>query len=456
MSSDLQEGFKMTELGPLPKEWEVVPLRSLGHISSGGSAPQGNEYFGGHHPFVRVQHLDENGYQVRRWDLITDEAVRRYRLRAFPAGTIVFPKSGASIRLEKRAVLAMESYLVSHLCAIVPNGEIVSGEFLFFALKHTRLAADKAEGYPTLSLTEIGERLVPLPPLPEQRAIAHVLRTVQKAKEATERVIGALRELKKSLMRHLFTYGAVPINKIDQVELKETEIGPMPRDWEVARLGELGVIMTGRTPSTSHAEYWNGSIPFVTPADLRGGPVRAAERSITHEGLREARPLPRGAVLVSCIGYIGKVGVVDAEVAVTNQQINAIIPQNVDGWFLAYSLMRETHLLESRARMTTVPILHKSNFGRVPVPLAPLPQQLAIAETLRTVDRKIEAEEGRKRALDVLFKSLLHNLMTGKIRVTTNDARTGDLQTDPKHDKENPDCEGTDPKKESLFSGKSP
>jgi len=200
-----QVALRETEIGPLPEGWEIMPLRRLGQISAGGSAPQGSHYFGGTHPFVRVQHLDEDGYEVRRWDLITDEAVQRYRLRLFPPGTIVFPKSGASIRLEKRAILASPSYLVSHLCAIIPNYDIVNGDFLFFALKRIPLAAEKAEGYPTLSLTEIGQRLVPLPPLSEQRAIAEILRAVDRKMEAEEARRRALEALFRTLLHDLMT-----------------------------------------------------------------------------------------------------------------------------------------------------------------------------------------------------------------------------------------------------------
>jgi type I restriction enzyme, S subunit len=200
-----QVALRETDIGPVPEEWEIMPLRLLGQISAGGSAPQGSHYFGGTHPFVRVQHLDEDGYEVRRWDLITDEAVQRYRLRLFPPGTIVFPKSGASIRLEKRAILARPSYLVSHLCAIIPNYDIVNGDFLFFALKRIPLAAEKAEGYPTLSLTEIGQRLVPLPPLPEQRAIAEILRAVDRKIEAEEARQRALEALFRTLLHDLMT-----------------------------------------------------------------------------------------------------------------------------------------------------------------------------------------------------------------------------------------------------------
>jgi type I restriction enzyme S subunit len=247
-----------------------------------------------------------------------------------------------------------------------------------------------------------------------------VLRTVQRAKEATEGVIAALRELKKSLMQHLFTYGPVPVTERERVPLQETEIGPLPAHWRVVRLGEVGKVITGRTPSTARPEYWNGHIPFITPVDLNGMPIRIAQRSITEEGLKEAKPLPEGAVLVSCIGYIGKVGVVDSEIAVTNQQINAVIVESskISNWFLAYAVMRESNLLESRARKTTVPILHKTNFERIPIPLPPLDEQREIARILQAVDAKIAAEQARRAALEELFKSLLHELMSGQIRLS--------------------------------------
>ncbi len=77
-----------------------------------------------------------------------------------------------------------------------------------------------------------------------------MLRTVQEAKEATERVIAALKELKKSLMRHLFTYGPVPVEEAERVPLRETELGPLPAHWQVVRLGEVATVDWGNTALT--------------------------------------------------------------------------------------------------------------------------------------------------------------------------------------------------------------
>jgi type I restriction enzyme S subunit len=187
--------------------------------------------------------------------------------------------------------------------------------------------------------------------------------------------------------------------------MAETDI---PSGWKAVPVGTIGEVVTGQTPPTANPAYWDGPIPFITPAELRGTVVLSTERSITQEGLRRCRALPSGSVLVSCIGYIGKVGVVGTSVAVTNQQINAVVPieTKADSWFLAYAFMHVEPRLRTSAGVTTVPILNKSNFEACLVPLPPLPEQRAIARVLRAVQaarearqREVALERERKAAL---------------------------------------------------------
>ena len=432
-STELPEGFKMTELGPLPEEWEAAQLHLLGQICAGGPAPQGSQYFGGTHPFVRVQHLEEEGYEVQRWDLITDEAVRRYRLRLFPAGTIVFPKSGASIRLEKRAVLARASYLVSHLCAIVPNNDVVDGDFLFFALRSIPLAAEKAEGYPTLSLTEIRQRCVPLPPMCEQRAIAHVLRTVQRAKEATERVVGALKELKKSLMQHLFTYGPVPVTERERVPLQETEIGPLPAHWRVVRLGEVVDVKGGkRLPKGDEFASNPTPYPYIRIVDFKNGSVDIRNlKFLTEEQhiLLNRYIITSNDVYISIAGTIGLVGSVPEELNgahLTENAARLILNTNrLYRQFLVVALQSDMvqAQIQARATKTSQPKLALARIKEIPIPLPLLDEQREIARMLQAVDAKIAAEQARRAALEELFKTVLHILMTAKLRVPYEGAR---------------------------------
>lgn len=423
---DLPKGYRMTELGPLPEEWTIVKLGEIATVKSGGTAPQGVQYFlNGQHPFVRVQHLDTNSDYVQRWDLITNEAVHLYRLRKFPAGTIVFPKSGASIRLEKRAILPTDAYLVSHLCAVLPKENKVERQFLLYNLKAQKLSKEKSGSYPVLNLSEIKNLLLYLPPLPEQRAIAHVLRTVQEAKEATERNIAAARELKKSLMRYLFTHGPVPIDQTNRIPLKETEIGPLPENWKVVRLGEVFEIQQGKALSRKRDKGIRPR-PFLRTANVLWGKIDLSsldEMDFSPEE-QEKYALRKDDLLVCEGGEVGRT-------AIWEGQLNGVYYQNhlhrlrrkvadIEPRFYMYWLEMAITLLGlygGASNKTTIPNLSQSRLAAFPIPLAPLPEQRQIAEILQAVDRKIEAEENRKTALEELLKSLLHELMTAKRRL---------------------------------------
>ena len=99
---------------------------------------------------------------------------------------------------------------------------------------------------------------VPLPPLPEQKKIAHILSTVQGAIEVQERIIQTTTELKKALMHKLFTEG------LRNEPQKQTEIGPVPESWGVAELGSIAKVGNGSTPKRANGAYWqNGTIPWL-------------------------------------------------------------------------------------------------------------------------------------------------------------------------------------------------
>ncbi|MFZ5687620.1 MAG: restriction endonuclease subunit S [Bacillota bacterium] len=418
---EVMEGYKETEIGVLPEEWEVVRLGDVAHVTAGGSAPQGDHFFGGKNPFIRVQHIDEVIGRVSGWNLITDEAVAKYSLRLFPKGTIIFPKSGASIRLEKRAILPIDAYIVSHLCAVLPDVQKVHDIFLFHTLRSVRFAESKAEGYPTLSLSEIKATLIPLPPLPEQRKIAHVLSTIQRAIELQDKVIATVRELKKSLMRRLFTYGPVPVDQIDRVPLKETEIGPVPEHWELVRLGNVADTKSGGTPSRNVPEYFNGNIPWVKSGELDDNIIFKTEEQISEKGLENssAKIFPRGTLLIAMYGATaGKTALLDIDAA-TNQAVCAVFPKDksfVPQYMKAYIIHRREDLLKERYGGAQ-PNVSQTIIKAFPVTLPPLPEQSHIAHIITRLDQKVEVEEKRKVALQSLFQTMLHLLMTGKVRV---------------------------------------
>jgi type I restriction enzyme S subunit len=285
--------------------------------------------------------------------------------------------------------------------------------FMYFALLSLSLPS---RGY-NRHFGMLREKLLPMPPIAEQRGIAFVLRTVQLGRQATERVIAAAGELRRSMMSHLFTYGAVSVVAAPFVELAQDEAGTHPNHWASGTIDDLGKVVTGATPSTAHTEYFGGPYPFFTPSEVNGSKwLAVASRTLTEEGLARVRELPEGAILVTCIGEIGRVGISQVARSASNQQINAIVPSGTDPEFLYYLMEWSAPRIKAKARSTTVSIVSKGNFKSVQLALPPDQEQSEMTSALTAVDGKILAEEGRRDALDQLLKSLLHELMTGRRR----------------------------------------
>jgi type I restriction enzyme S subunit len=242
MTDDLPTGYKMTELGPLPEEWRVVRLGEAaekpqyGFTAAAQSEPVGPK-------MLRITDIQEGNVN---WNTVpycecAGEDIPKYLLEA---GDILFARTGSVGKAFLVSSVPEHSIFASYLIRVRVDRTKLDPQFAFLFMQSTaywRQIASQIHGavQPNVNATQLRSLLLPLPPLPEQRAIAHVLRTVQEAKEATERVIAALRELKKSLMRHLFTCGPVPLDAAGNVELRETEIGPIPAHWQVVRLGDL-------------------------------------------------------------------------------------------------------------------------------------------------------------------------------------------------------------------------
>jgi type I restriction enzyme S subunit len=267
---------------------------------------------------------------------------------------------------------------------------------------------------------------IPVPPLPEQRAIAEALRTVQRAKEACERVLAATRQLKQSLLHHLFTYGPVPFADAAQVPLKETEMGPRPEHWGTIRLGDTASIGNGSTPKRTEPRYWDGgAIPWLTSAKVHDGTIRHADEFVTKTA-REECHLPmvsRGSLVIAITGQgktLGNAAKLDLEACVSQHLAyvtfhdTRLLPEFV----LAFLRLRYDELQAiSRGGGSTKGALTCGFLKSFEVPLPPLPEQRDIAAQLAAVDAKLAAEESRRAALAALFQSLLHHLMTGQVRV---------------------------------------
>jgi len=181
--------------------------------------------------------------------------------------------------------------------------------------------------------------------------------------------------------------------------------------WRIKRLGDLGRIVTGKTPLTRVAGNFGGEIPFITPSDMDERRIIAdTKRYLTQMGAASVSGfrIPQGAVMVSCIGSdMGKVAIAGCD-AVTNQQINSIIVDaDISNLFIYYNLsMRKAELQHLASGGSAQPILNKGQFSQLPISLPELKEQRAIAHILGTLDDKIELNRRMNETLEAIARAI--------------------------------------------------
>jgi len=433
----IPQGYKMTELGVLPEDWEVINLDKIIDLKRGISwrKDEANKEGIGI-PVIGIPNIKENGnidftdtYFLTK-NIPNDKMVR--------INDILFVGSSGSIKNIGRNVLIKEiqqnkfTYASFTFLGRV-NSLNANTVYIFYLLnssfvdygRYTRRASD---GKYNFQLTQFkNEQKIPLPPLPEQQKIAAVLSAVQEAKEKTEAVIAATKALKKSMMKHIFTYGPVSPQEAENVPLKETEIGPVPEDWEVVRLGDT--FEFSKKPRNLKIKN-DDFVPFI-PMEM----ISETNKSIKSWEEKRYSEISSGSfvfrkdIIIAKITPSfenGKQAILDnlpTDFGYATTEIWALHPaknKKSITYYLHYYLKISSIRKMLAGKMegsTGRQRLPKHVLENLPIPLPPLPTQQKIASILSAIDAKIEAEENKKKALEELFKSLLHNLMTAKIRV---------------------------------------
>lgn len=324
-TTDLLDGFKMTEIGELPSEWQATkPGELVAGTRNGdwGSPPDEED-----DDLVTVRVLRGTDFPSAQEGSLVDAPIRRVQAlsvakRELEPGDVLIELSGGSKhQATGRASLIREELLersdhpvlfTNFVKRLRVDTSRVNPEFFWRAWSHaywqgrTKTYEKRTTGIRNFKYRDfVSNEVFLVPPLPEQRAIARVLRTVQEAIEATERVIEAAKELKRSMMEYLFTYGPVPVDQADQVELQDAEFRQMPQHWESYKLGDVARIVSGGTPSRKNPSFWEGgTIPWVKTAEVAYDTILDTGERITEKGLgnSSARMIPAGTLLVAMYG----------------------------------------------------------------------------------------------------------------------------------------------------------
>jgi type I restriction enzyme S subunit len=336
--------------------WDMLAIGDFCRTGSGGtpSRKKASRYFGGNIPWVKSGELRE-GVITETEETITELAVIESSAKFIPKGALLVAMYGATIgRVAKLGINATSNQAVCH---ILPDESLADMQYMFYALQAQVphwLGKGVGGAQPNISQEIIKNTVLPLPPLEEQRRIAAILDKAHRITLLQKDAKNAIELLPKSLFLSLF--GDPRIN---------------PYSWPQYSLGELGRVVTGSTPPSSEHGMFEGTHPFVTPGDLGSG--QASKRSLTEAGARRSRSVRKGSALVCCIGAtIGKMDIAREDSAF-NQQINAVEwGDSVIGEFGIEALRFIKDTISTAGASTTLPILKKSAFEKLRIPVPPI------------------------------------------------------------------------------------
>ncbi|NGT61823.1 hypothetical protein G6Z11_12030 [Clostridium perfringens] len=420
MKKEVREGYKITELGEIPNEWDIIALGEIGEFKNGIN--KSKEDFGFGCKFVNIQ--DAYSGNIVKNDLlerinVNDKEKEIYKLEN---DDIILVRSSVKPEGVGYPILFKKENEDIVYCGFMIryryNKRKINPMFLLYQLRSENIRKRVLDLSTVSANTNINQDSykqikISIPSVKEQEKIAEILSTVDEQIENIEKLIQKNQELKKGLMQQLLTKG------IGHTEFKKTELGIIPKKWRLKKIDEIGKVITGNTPKTTEKDNYGDEFLWVSPFDMGSSKyIKNTNKMLSKKGFDKARKLPSGAVLVTCIGStIGKIGIATNELS-TNQQINSIIcNEDVDSEFIYYAIDYNFSKYSNYISNQAVPIINKSTFGEFLIQIPELKEQNKVAKILSKVDDNIEKQLNKKKKLEILRNGLMQQLLTGNIRV---------------------------------------
>ena len=411
----VRDGYKITEIGEIPIEWECSKLEDYIEIRSGNSPSGFKLKENGKYPFFKVDDMNYTSKYMKIAKVYFDEC--KYELMS--KGMVVFPKRGASIFTNKVAILDRSGYFDTNTMGLTCSSKL-NNEYLFYQLKFIGLEkfADTT-AVPQINNKHINPLVIPIPTMEEQEKITSILSTVDEQIDNVDALIEKNKELKKGLMQTLLTKG------IGHTKFKKTEIGEIPEEWEVSNLTNI-VDIKGRVG-------WKG----YTKKDLvEFGPLAIGAMHInSNNKLDLSEPVylskekyeespeimvSKGDIILAQRGSLGKVVLIEKEIGEATINPSMVLIKNIkiNSRYLYYFLCSEyiQKVIFKETSQTSIPMISQEQIGKFKIIIPTIKEQEKIASILSEVDKKIEEYENKKQKLEKLKKGLMQQLLTGKIR----------------------------------------
>jgi type I restriction enzyme S subunit len=413
----MKPGYKQTEVGVIPEEWEVSSVGEefeiqLGKMLDaeknvgvskpylGNRAVQWDRIDVAELPTVPLSRADIERFRLKKGDLLVCEGgeVGRAAVWEAPIEECYYQKALHRLRPKRGFSVRVMAALLRQWS----DRGLLTNYVTQTSIAH--LPREKLLEIPLL-----------VPPLPEQRAIAGALSEVDALLGAQEALLAKKRDLKAAAMQQLLT--------------GQTRLPSFTGEWEVKRLGEVAELITkGTTPTSIGQNFTESGVNFLKAESISENGSIISEKTAyidnaTHALLRRSQ-LKDGDLLISIAGVLGRIGTVSSDVlpANTNQALAIIrLPKNSTEsrhyifYFLRSSLIhKQINDVNVQAAQSNISL---QNVGDLQIHLPPPAEQTAIAAVLSDMDAEIAALEAKRDKTRTLKQGMMQELLTGRIRL---------------------------------------
>ena len=385
-------GYKRTEVGVIPEDWEVREIDSLcgtittGKLDANAMRPDG--------PY-RFYTCAKDYYQIDQF--------------AFDCEALLISGNGAHVGYIHYYQGKFNAYQRTYVLFGFREDIKFIQHYLSENFKKRIEVEVKAGGTPYITRPTIAETALPIPPLPEQRAIAEALSDVDGLLGGLDRLIAKKRDLKQAAMQQLLT--------------GQTRLLGFHGDWEETNLGEVATFLKGKgLPKSAISEH--GAEPCIHYGELftqysetiretlnRTNETRNCARSVANDVLMPTSDVtPRGLAKASCVLLDGII--LGGDILIIRSDRNRVF-----GTFLSFVIRREENQVLQLVTGTTVYHLYGSEMRKFRFKLPPLPEQIAIAQILSDMDAELTALKQRREKTLALKQAMMQELLTGRTRL---------------------------------------
>ncbi|MGH4121714.1 MAG: restriction endonuclease subunit S [Clostridium sp.] len=426
---NVREGYKITELGEIPFDWEIVNIDKVSEFVGSGVTPKGGQsvYKAEGIPFIRSQNVYPQGLFLNNIAYIDEEQNEKMKRTKIQDEDILLNITGASIgRCTLVPIGFGRGNVNQHVC-IIRTTDKTNPQYISICLNSEigKKQIDSFNGGSSregLNFQQVRGIKLPMPILIEQQKISLILSSVDEKIENTDKLIEKSKELKKGLMQRLLTKG------IGHDRFKDTETGRIPEEWEVRKMKDIIETTQLGTNAIGSNDIEKG-IPMIKMGNLLIGGFNFDKVQYIKNGdfdINKEFVLKKGDFLFNTrntLDLVGKSSTWNNQLALAIFNSNIMRIQykiDIDSFYMSYYFADNIgwRQLKSIAKGTTsVGAIYTKDLINIKVKIPPLNEQVKIALILSSVDEKINQYQFKKEKLQELKKGLMQKLLTGKIRV---------------------------------------